>query len=102
MTSEAKQTFQANYWTPEIAQGVMSGQVVAAFQPVSVQAEAINPDGSVVVGASGTLVIQAAGTPMTQQVVADFLVRKDQGGLRIAGLYNRQVASAPPAISSSF
>jgi hypothetical protein len=81
---------------------VVTGQVVAAFQPVSVQAEAINPDGSIVVGANGTLVVQANGNPMTQQLSTDFLVRRDKDGLRIIGLYNKQLATASATTSSSY
>lgn len=95
MTPDASRTFQYNYWTPEIEAGITTGQVSAAFQPVSVQAQAINPDGSIVVSAMGTLMVQQAnGTPMSQQFMTDFLVKRDAGSLRIAGLYNRQVATA--------
>jgi hypothetical protein len=94
MTPEALQTFKAHFWTPDIESGVESGQVVAVFQPASVQAEAINPDGTVVVGVNGTLVVQSNGTPATQQVAIDLLIRKDKEGLRVAGLANRQVAAA--------
>lgn len=97
MTGSARQTYVATFWTPEISQGITSGQVMAAYQPASVQAEAINPDGTVVVGATGTLVIQSQGAPITQQVAIDCLVRKDKEGLRIAEICNRQVASAQPA-----
>jgi len=90
MTPEAAQAFQACFWTPAIEQEILTGHVVAAFQPVSVQAEAINPDGSIVVGLTGTLVMQAAGTPpVTQQIAVDYLVSKDAQGLRICNLYNR-------------
>jgi hypothetical protein len=103
MTSDAARTFQSNYWSPEIERGILSGQVTAAFQPVSVQPEAVNPDGTVVVAATGTLILQANGTPLSQQVAADFLVKRDGQGLRIAGLYNRQVtATAQTTAASQF
>jgi len=104
MTRDALATFQQNYWTPQVEQGVTSGQIVAAFQPVSIQAEAMNPDGSIVVGVTGTLVIQSNGQPFTNQLSTDFLVRRDKDGLRIAGLYNRQVAAAaaPAGAPTSF
>lgn len=91
MTPEALQVFQAVLWTPNIAQGITNGQIVGAFQPISVQAEAINPDGSIVVGITGTLILQCQGRPSTQQLQTDVLVANDQdnSGLRIAGLYNR-------------
>jgi len=99
MTPEAQQGFQASFWTPEVAQDVSSGRVTAAFQPISVQPEAINPDGSIIVGIIGTLEIQdAGGNRATQQVLADFLVKKDDKGLRIAGVYNRQVAGASQSV----
>jgi hypothetical protein len=90
MTPETAQTFQATYWTPEIAQSVTTHRLVAAFQPTIVQAQAINPDGSVVVGVGGTMVVQSNGQPMTQPFLAGFLVRQEKEGLRIAGLDARQ------------
>jgi hypothetical protein len=97
MTQNAGNTFQADYWTQEIQQGVLSGQFSAAFQPMGVQPEALNPDGTVVVGVTGTLVIQQGGPPQSQQVAMDFLVARDTGGLRIAGINNRQLTAAQPA-----
>jgi len=94
MTPEAMSTFRQSLWTPDTATGVAQGLYVAAFQPVSVQAAAVNPDGSVVVTLSGTLVTQASGRPYSQQLQLDLLVRKETDGLRIAGVYNR-VAAAP-------
>jgi hypothetical protein len=99
MTPEAQSIFQATFWPSDLAAGIAQGQIVGAFQPVSVQAEAINPDGSVVVAISGTLVLQATGRPTTQQIFADILVRKEQTGLRVAGLYNR---SAPPVSNTVY
>jgi hypothetical protein len=97
MSPEAVQAFQSCFWTPGIEQEVLMGHVGAAFQPVSVQAEAINPDGSIVVALNGTLVMQAPGTaPVTQQIAVDYLVKKDDQGLRISGLYNRTTV-APAA-----
>ncbi len=101
MTADAMRTFQSSYWTPEIERGILSGQVTAAFQPVNVSPEAVNPDGTVVVAASGTLIVQANGTPLTQQVAADFLVKRDGQGLRIAGLYNRQLAASAQTTAAS-
>lgn len=99
MTPEAQSIFEANFWPNDLAAGIAHGQIVGAFQPVSVQPEAINPDGSVVVLMSGTLVLQSTGRPTTQQIFADVLVRKDQSGLRVAGLYNR---SQPPVSSTVY
>jgi len=87
MTPQTVQAFQTGFWTPEIEGAVVSGKVTAAFQPVSVQAQFINPDGSIVVAMSGTLVTQSAGTqPGTQQLSADFLVKQEKEGLRIVGI----------------
>jgi hypothetical protein len=99
MTPEAQSSFETTFWPADLANGIAQGQIVGAFQPIAIQAEAINPDGTVVVGVSGTLVLQATGRPTTQQIMADVLVRKEQSGLRVAGLYNR---SAPPVNSSAF
>jgi hypothetical protein len=86
MTADAARSFQANFWTPQIAEAVQTGRLVAGFQPSAVQAQAINPDGSVVVGVAGTMVMQANGQPSTQQFLASFLVRQEKDGLRVAGL----------------
>jgi hypothetical protein len=92
MTPEALQTFRSGFWTPTLAAGVSRGSIVGAFQPISVQADAINPDGSIVVTLQGTLVTQSSGHPITQQLQMDLLVRKQASGLRIAGIYNRMIA----------
>jgi len=89
MTPEAQRAFQAAFWTPETQQMIASGQLVAAFHLAAVQAEALNPDGSVVVGVTGTLVTDTGGKPTPHQLTADLLVRREQDGLRIAGIYNR-------------
>ncbi len=90
MTPEAQQTFESNFWSPEIANGIASGQLRGAFQPISVVPQALNPDGSIVVAMTGTLVLQQSTVrPVTHQIVMDLLVRKETEGLRIAGLYNR-------------
>ena len=92
MDPEAQAAFQAAFWTPEIASGVESGTLVAGFQPVSVQPEAINPDGSIVVGVTGSLVMQANGQTSTRGVDTHFLVKREERGMRIAGLYNSTVS----------
>lgn len=89
MTADAAATFGQNYWTPQIAEAVTTGRLVAAFTPTGVQAQAVNPDGSVVVGVAGTMVIQSGGQPVPQQFLASFLVKQDQDGLRIAGVNAR-------------
>jgi hypothetical protein len=109
MTPEAAAQFKQVYWPPELEAGVLSGQISAAYQPATVQAEAQNPDGSIVVGATGTLMMQqnGAGSPMSQPVTIDFLVRRERSQLRIAGLYFRQagagqVAAAPAPQGSPY
>lgn len=94
MTPETVQAFQANFWPPEFAEGIASGRIMASFTPTGIQAVAANPDGSVVVTATGTLMMQAGPQPVQHQFVADFLVRKEQDSLRVSGIYNRTVASA--------
>ena len=94
MSPEAVQTFRAAFWNEGVAQGTAGGTLVAAFQPVAVEAEAINPDGSIVITVKGTLVMQYAGQPSTQPIQTDFLVKKESDGLRIAGVFNRAVTQS--------
>jgi len=90
MTPEAQQTFEVNFWSPDIANGILSGQLRAAFQPISILPQAVNPDGSVVVVMTGTLMMQQASVrPVTHHIVIDLLIRKENDNYRIAGLYNR-------------
>jgi len=98
ITPEAVSAFQTAFWSPETANGIMSGRMVAAFQPTTVQAKAINPDGSVVVGVIGTLVSQSNGQPVSHQVMADVLIRRVQMGLRVAGVYNEVVPVAGSSV----
>jgi len=89
MTPDAQAAFEAALWPPGMADAIAAGKLVAAFHLTSVQAAAINPDGSVVVGVNGTLVTDTGGQPVTHQVASDFLVRRSNEGLRVAGVYNR-------------
>jgi hypothetical protein len=94
MTPQTVQAFQTGYWTPDIESAVVSGKVTAAFQPASVQAQFVNPDGSIVVAMSGQLGMQQSGLPAaTQQLSADFLVKQEKEGLRIVGI---NIHPAPP------
>lgn len=88
MTVDAGKSYLATYWTPEIREAVNAGRLVGGFQPTAVVPQAINPDGSVVVGVSGTMVVQSSGQPSTTQpFLAAFLVKQDEkGNMRIAGL----------------
>lgn len=95
MTPDAYQSFQSTFWNPQVADNVATGRLVAAFKTSAVQAQAVNPDGSVVVGVMGSFVVHQNGQPMSQQFLADFLVKKDADGLRIAGLYNKSPQPLP-------
>ncbi len=90
MTPEASRTFQETFWPPELAQQIASGATVGAFQPISVTAEAINPDHTIVVNLTGTLVLHGVNErPIASQVQMDLLVHKGNTGLRITGMNNR-------------
>lgn len=94
MTPQAKSAFQSCFWTQEIINGLSSGQYAAAFQPATIQAKAKNPDGSMVVGYTGTLVVQTSGGPCSQQIVTDVLLKRDKDGIRIIGVYNWTLPTA--------
>ncbi|SRR5579875_339310 len=94
MSKEACASFQSIYWTPDTANGVADGRIVAVFHPTAIQAQAINPDGGVVVGVTGTYILQASGRPVPYDVKAAFLVKRAADGLRVAGVYN-ELASQP-------
>lgn len=102
MTPEAADTFKSSFWTPEIQQGISNGSIVAAFSPSSVQATALNPDGTIVVHVKGTLVRQMAGqtSPSTELLLTDYLIKKEEQGYRVANVhhintYDVQQAAAP-------
>jgi hypothetical protein len=95
--SVAKQ-FSKSFYTPEVMQGVANGTLAGAFEPVTVQAIAINPDGSVVVTVIGTLSMQSSGSqPVSQSLVLEFLVEKDPEGVHMAGFFNKTISQAPAA-----
>lgn len=91
MTPEASQMFQTYFFPPALAQAIEAGQMAAAFEPISTMPVAVNPDGTVVVNMTGTLVMQTGSRPVTHQIIVDFLVRQDPKGLHIANLCNRSV-----------
>jgi len=98
MSPEAYKAFAQAFWPADLAEQISSGATVGAFQPISVQAEAVNPDHSVVVGLKGTLVLHSAnGRPAASQIQMDVLVRKSDTGLRITGINNR-VTSVNPSV----
>jgi hypothetical protein len=94
---EVAQSYQAAFWPSEIADGVCSGRIRGSFTPTSVQAVASNPDGSIVVNVTGNLTLQQGPRPAVQILSTDYLVKREAGGLRIAGLFNRST----PVPSSS-
>ena len=89
VTPEVAPSYQAAFWPPEIQDGVLTGRLHGSYTPTSVQAIASNPDGSVVVQVSGQLMLQQGPRPAIQQLSTDYLVKREAGGLRISGLYNR-------------
>lgn len=96
MSPEAYRAFTETFWTADLADQISSGATTGAFQPISVQAEAVNPDHTVVVGLTGTLVLHAAnGRPNSNQIQMDILVRKGDTGLRITGINNRLTTVSP-------
>lgn len=93
MDPQAVGGYENAFWQPQMVQGIESGQIVAAFQPVSIHPVAINPDGSVVVSVRGTFVQQVSGMqPETKVILADMLVCKESDGLRIGNLYVQRMA----------
>jgi len=89
MTPGTAKSFDAAFWNPQLASQVTSGSTVGAFQPISVVAKAINPDGTIVVNVTGTLVLQMGSRPSSHQIEMDVLVCKESRGLRVSGFYNR-------------
>jgi hypothetical protein len=88
--------FSQSFYTQEVMQGVANGTLAGAFEPVTVQAIAINPDGSVVVSVIGTLSMQSSGSqPVSQSLVLEFLVEKDPEGVHMAGFFNKTISQAP-------
>jgi hypothetical protein len=96
MRPDAAMSFRSCFWTPAIEHEILTGNVSAAFQPVACQAEAVNPDQSIVVGLTGTLVMQPrGGAPVTEQIAVDYLVKKDADCIRVYSLYNRSTIAQP-------
>lgn len=92
MNPEAKEVFKANFWTPEMEQAFSTGTLVAHFQPSTIEPKAINPDGSIVVGVDGSLVMQIGAQPTTQRILTDYLVKKEDGNMRIAAIHAKTIA----------
>lgn len=91
ITPETAPSYQAAFWPPDIADGVGTGRIRGSFTPSAVRAIASNPDGSVVVNVTGSMVLQQGPRPAITQLSTDYLVKRESAGLRIAGLYNRSV-----------
>jgi hypothetical protein len=83
------------FWNDALKANIQSGTAACSFQPTSVKSVAINPDGSIVVEASGTLVLQQTGTPpTTQYLVLDFQVKQETDGWRIVGFFHKATLPA--------
>jgi hypothetical protein len=90
-------TFNQSFYTPAVMQGVANGTLAGSFEPVTVQAIAINPDGSVVVTVIGTLSMQSSGSqPVSQSLVLEFLVEKDPEGVHMSGFFNKTITNPQP------
>jgi len=89
ITPETAPSYQAAFYPAEITDGITSGRIQGSFTLSAVRAVAANPDGSIVVNVTGNLVLQQGQAPVVQQLSTDYLVKREPGGLRIAGLYNR-------------
>ncbi len=90
-------TFTQSFYTAEVMQGVANGTLAGSFEPVTVQAIAINPDGSVVVTVIGNLTLQSSGSqPVSQSLVLEFLVEKDPEGVHMAGFFNKTITNTQP------
>ena len=88
--------FKQSFYTDAVMQGVAAGTLAGSFQPVTVTAIAVNPDGSVVVTVIGNLTLQSSGSqPVSQSLEMEFLVTKDAQGVRMAGFFNKTVTAAP-------
>lgn len=91
MTAEAAGQFQAALWTPQMAQGIETGAIRASFHTGQIQAEALNPDGSVVVSVDGTMILDTMRNPVPTHIITYYLVKRNRDGLRIAGVFNKQL-----------
>jgi hypothetical protein len=96
ITPEALPSYQAAFWPQEVSDGLANGSIQGNFTMTSVTAVASNPDGSMVVNVCGNLMLQQGQKPALQQLSTDYLIKREAGGLRIAGLYNRAVLLQGP------
>jgi len=95
---QVARTFSDGFYTQDVIARVANGTLAGSFQPATVQAVAINPDGSVVVTVIGTLSMQSSGSqPVSQSLVLEFLVSKDNEGCRMTGFFNKTISQAPAA-----
>ncbi len=94
---QVQPSYTQAFWTPEMSDAILTGRIRGTFTPTSVTPIAANPDGSVVVNVTGQLMLQQGPRPSVQNLSTDYLVKRDSGGLRIGGLFNR--ASAVPGNS---
>ena len=91
-------TFSQSFYTQEVMQGIANSTLAGSFEPATVQAVAVNPDGSIVVTVIGTLSMQSSGSqPMSQSLVMDFSVAREAGGVRMIGFFNKTITQPPAA-----
>lgn len=89
---EVQASYTQAFWSPESADAILTGRVRGSFTPTSVNPIAANPDGSIVVNVTGQLMLQQGPRPSVQNLSTDYLVKRETGGLRIGGLFNRAVS----------
>lgn len=76
--------FSSVFWAEERMQAISAGSKSCSFQLIETKPLAINPDGTVVVKATGVLVNGDVGYPaQSEQLFLTFQVKKDNSGMRI-------------------
>lgn len=76
--------FSSVFWAEERMQAINAGSKSCSFQLIETKPLAINPDGTVVVKATGVLVVGDVGYPaQSEQLFLTFQVKKDNSGMRI-------------------
>lgn len=76
--------YSSVFWAEDRMQAINSGSKSCSFQLIETKPLAINPDGTVVVKATGVLVIGDVGYPaQSEQLFLTFQVKKDESGMRI-------------------
>lgn len=87
MTTDCASAYQKSVWTPEIAQQIEASGLHSTFKTSSVKVGATKPDGAVVILVEGEQVLQVPGKgSRARPVKLEYLVKKTDDGLRIAGI----------------